>query len=142
MSDTPRTDAIPDFAWRCEHHPDHQEGMVTHAIVALRHGEESDDLREHARQLECELAEARAECARLRMDYGAMATRADNEERATERAERAEAECERLREDAQIGKILLRYIDRLIDPIPTDPLVVVVKLMEEEVCAAIAARKP
>jgi predicted secreted Zn-dependent protease len=68
VSDTPRTDVIPDFAWRCEHHPDHQEGMVTHAMVALRHGEESDDLREHARQLERELAEARAECERLRED--------------------------------------------------------------------------
>ena len=78
MSDTPRTDAIHDFEWRCEHHPDHQEGMVTSAMIEIRLSEESDELREHARQLERELAALRAQLAERDAEIAALKGHAEN----------------------------------------------------------------
>jgi len=37
---------IPTWTERCEKHPDHQQGMVTHGMIAQRMQEEIDELRE------------------------------------------------------------------------------------------------
>jgi len=37
---------IPTWTERCDKHPDHQQGMVTHAMIAERMQEEIDELRE------------------------------------------------------------------------------------------------
>lgn len=42
-------------------------------------------------------------------------------------------EIERLRVDAAYGQILIRYIDRLIDPSPDDSLGKIIDLMAKEV---------
>ena len=39
--------------------------------------------------------------------------------------------------DAELGRILLKYIDRLIDPTPSDPLEVIVESMCKEVLSTI-----
>ncbi len=36
---------IPTWTERCEKHPDHQQGMVTHGMIAQRMQEEIDELR-------------------------------------------------------------------------------------------------
>lgn len=51
---TPETDAVRDFTWRCEHHPEHQGGMVTTRMIEARLLEEADELRDFARRLERE----------------------------------------------------------------------------------------
>lgn len=54
-----------------------------------------------------------------------------------ERANDAEDQVIELQSDAALGKILLRYIDRLIDPTPSDPLEKIVDEMIKEAMAAI-----
>jgi hypothetical protein len=41
---------IKDFYQRCEEHPDHQSGMVSHSMIQLRLGEEIDELRDYIEQ--------------------------------------------------------------------------------------------
>lgn len=38
--------AIKTWSERCEIHPDHQQGMVTHTMIAARMQEEIDELRD------------------------------------------------------------------------------------------------
>ena len=38
---------IKDFNQRCEEHPDHQSGMITHQMLLDRLHEEVDELREY-----------------------------------------------------------------------------------------------
>ena len=42
---------IPTWDERCEMHPDHQSGMVTHAMIQMRMQEEIDDLRDEIERL-------------------------------------------------------------------------------------------
>lgn len=56
MSDTPRTDAVKDYAQRCER--EHGDKIVTHAMCFARALEEADELRELCEKLERKLAAA------------------------------------------------------------------------------------
>lgn len=38
---------IKDFSQRCEEHPDHQSGMISHGMIQQRLQEEIDELREY-----------------------------------------------------------------------------------------------
>jgi hypothetical protein len=41
---------IKDFYQRCEEHPDHQSGMVTHRMIQERLSDEIDELRNYIEQ--------------------------------------------------------------------------------------------
>jgi hypothetical protein len=41
---------IKGFSQRCDEHPDHQQGMITGQMIALRLGEEIDELRAYIEQ--------------------------------------------------------------------------------------------
>jgi hypothetical protein len=41
---------IKDFYQRCQEHPDHQSGMISHSMIQQRLHEEIDDLREFIEQ--------------------------------------------------------------------------------------------
>jgi len=38
------------FSQRCEEHPDHQSGMISHSMIQQRLHEEIDELREYIEQ--------------------------------------------------------------------------------------------
>jgi hypothetical protein len=41
---------IKEFTQRCEEHPDHQSGMISHGMIQQRLSEEIDELREYIEQ--------------------------------------------------------------------------------------------
>jgi hypothetical protein len=43
---------IKTFTQRCEEHPDHQTGMISHSMIEQRLHEEIDELREYIEQRE------------------------------------------------------------------------------------------
>ena len=43
---------IKDFSQRCEEHPDHQSGMISHGMIQQRLHEEIDELRDYIEQAE------------------------------------------------------------------------------------------
>jgi len=53
---------------RCEEHPDHQSGMVTHGMIKARMQEEIDDLRNQCEMWSDAHAMVVMECDRLRAD--------------------------------------------------------------------------
>ena len=58
---------------RCEKHPDHQQGMVTHAMITQRMQEEIDDLREKLSEALAPLREAAAAVVYIYDDSSAIA---------------------------------------------------------------------
>ena len=50
----------PTFTERCEAHPDHKNGMVTHEMIEARLREESEDLRAENERLRAEVNALRA----------------------------------------------------------------------------------
>jgi len=50
---------IPTWVDRCEAHPAHQSGMVSHRMIQMRMQEEIDDLRSEISRLRKELKKAR-----------------------------------------------------------------------------------
>lgn len=60
---------------------------------------------------------------------------------AVERAKAAEERAEQNAKDAEFGKILMRYIDRLLDPVPEDPLEKIVRELSAAIDAAMKEPK-
>lgn len=52
MSNTPIVDCIKTYAQRCEEHPEHQSGMITHGMCYARMNEECEEVYVVARDLE------------------------------------------------------------------------------------------
>ena len=50
---------IKNYTQRCEEHPDHQEGMITHQICLDRAFEEIDELRSYIKELEEQVSTSR-----------------------------------------------------------------------------------
>lgn len=89
---------------RCEEHPDHQSGMVTHGMIKARMQEEIDDLRN-----QCEMwSDA---CAMVEMNRDQLRAEVERLTEAADGAMRQDrdqllAERDALRADAERGKFL------------------------------------
>lgn len=107
---------------------------------------------EDAFKLRVDLAAAQEEIRNYRADKIEMqaqingaemrAFQAENSVAAAKEArQRAEARAESNAKDAELGRILMRYIDRLTDPTPADSLELIVGQMSKDVHAAIDAAR-
>ena len=78
---------IKTWTERCDDHPDHQTGMISHSMIQARMQEEIEDLRDKTERLQSnndnltlECDEARAEVERLRKEMLEVAEELENEE--------------------------------------------------------------